>query len=172
MKMIQFKSIPTSPLLLCYQLQNWKQDGQHLSVLFHKGPPHSPQKWILMLWGRLKVHKAQVSLQYVIFTSYLHNQSTLEHNLNRFRKLHFRATTFIVDLFLEFGHVTTLPMTYWLDSDRYNHLYVLFFTFWLENTNISLFGHLPLDLNASPNNIAQHSYFFFLILCVLYLFFI
>ena len=126
MKMIQFKSIPTSPLLLCYQLQNWKQDGQHLSVLFHKGPPHSPQKWILMLWGRLKVHKAQVSLQYVIFTSYLHNQSTLEHNLNRFRKLQFRATTFIVDLFLEFGHVTTLPMTYWLDSDRYNHLYVLF----------------------------------------------
>ena len=70
------------------------------------------------------------------FTSYLHNWSTLEHKLNRFWKLQFRATIFVVDLFLEFGHVTTLPMTYWLDPDRYNHLYVLFgqkpqyFPFW------------------------------------------
>ena len=172
MKMIQFKSIPTSPLLLCYQLQNWKQDGQHLSVLFHKGPPHFPQDWILMLWGRLKVHKAQVSLQYVIFTSYLHNQSTLKDNLNRFWKLQFRATTFVVDLFLEFGHVATLPMTYWLDSDRYNHRYVLFLHLLVRKHQYSLLGHLPLDLNASLNNIDQHSYFFLLIFSLLYLFFI
>ena len=89
------------------------------------------------------------------FTSYLHNQSTLEHNLNRFWKLQFRATTFIVDLFLEFGHVTSLPMTYWLDSDRYNHLYVLFlhflqyFSFWTSTPGPWM--HHPTILTSTPN---------------------
>jgi len=93
------------------------------------------------------------------FTSYLHNQSTLEHNLNRFWKLQFRATTFVVDLFLEFGHVTSLPMTHWLDSDRYNHLYVLFlhfldknhqyFPFWTSTPGPWM--HHPTILTSTPN---------------------
>ena len=93
------------------------------------------------------------------FPSYLHNWSTLEHNLNRFWKLQFRATTFIVVLFLEFGHVTTLPMTSWLDPDRYNHLYVLFLHFLARNHQYFPFWtstpgpwmHHPTILARTPN---------------------
>ena len=46
------------------------------------------------------------------FTSYLHNHSTLEHNLNRFWKLQCRATTFVFVPFLAIGHVTTLLLTH------------------------------------------------------------
>ena len=87
------------------------------------------------------------------FTSYLHNGSTLQHNLDRFWKLQFRATTFIFDLFLEFGHVTTLLI---------DIIIIIFFlfTFGSETTDISFFGHLVWTLNASPNNADHHSYFF------------
>ena len=40
---------------------------------------------------------------------------------------------FCFDLFLEFGHVTTLPMTYGLDPDRYNHHYLLFLHILVRN---------------------------------------
>ena len=53
------------------------------------------------------------------FTSYLHNHSTLEHNLNRFWKLQCRATTFVFVLFLAIGHVTTLLLTHWMDPISY-----------------------------------------------------
>ena len=53
------------------------------------------------------------------FTSYLHNRSTLEHNLNRFRKLQCRATTFVFVPFLAIGHVTTLLLTHWMDPISY-----------------------------------------------------
>ena len=53
------------------------------------------------------------------FTSYLHNRSTLEHNLNRFWKLQCRATTFIFVPFLAMGHVTTLLLTHWMDPISY-----------------------------------------------------
>ena len=93
------------------------------------------------------------------FPSYLHNWSTLEHNLNRFWKLQFRATTFIVVLFLEFRHVTTLPMTSWLDPDRYNHLYVLFLHFLARNhqyfpfwtSTLGPWMHHPTILARTPN---------------------
>ena len=102
------------------------------------------------------------------FTSYLHNRSTLEHDFNRFWKLQFRATTFIYDLFLEFGHVTTHPITYWLDPNRYNHLIFFFLTFGAKTTDISFFGHLPWNLNASPNNTDHHHSYFFLIFPLFY----
>ena len=93
------------------------------------------------------------------FTSYLHNQSFLKHKLNRFWKLQFRATTFIVVLFLEFRHVTTLPMTSWLNPDRYNHLYVLFLHFLARNHQYFPFWtstpgpwmHHPTILARTPN---------------------
>ena len=72
------------------------------------------------------------------FTSYLHKGSTLEHDLNRFWKLQFRATTFVFDLFLEF-------ITYWLDPDRYNHHYLLFPHFWVKNYWYFLFWTSTLD---------------------------
>ena len=67
------------------------------------------------------------------FTSYLHKGSTLEHDLNRFWKPTVQGYNFHFDLFLEFSHVTTLPITYWLDPDRYNHHYLLFPHFWVKN---------------------------------------
>ena len=79
------------------------------------------------------------------FTLYLHKGSTLEHDVNRFSKLQFRATTFVFDLFLEFGHVTTLPITYWLDPDSYNHHYLLFPHFWVKNYRYFLFWTSTLD---------------------------
>ena len=105
-------------------------------------------------------------------TSYLHNGSTLEHDLNRLWKLQFRATTFVFDLFLEFGHMTTLPITYWLDPDRYNHHYLLFPHFWVKNYQYFPFWNLPWTLNASPNNTDHHSYFisdFSPILCLFFI---
>ena len=65
------------------------------------------------------------------FTSYLHNRTTLKHNSNWFWKLQCNATIFpFFLLFLEIGHVTTLPTTHCRDPDRYDHSYLVFFTFW------------------------------------------
>ena len=53
------------------------------------------------------------------FTSYLHNHSTLEHNLNRFWKLQCRATTF---LFLyHFWQMVMWPPSccHWMDPISY-----------------------------------------------------
>ena len=52
-------------------------------------------------------------------TSYLHNGSTLEHNLDRFWKLQCRATTFAFVPFLAIGYVTTLLLTHWMDPISY-----------------------------------------------------
>ena len=104
------------------------------------------QKYISKMWQwHFRVQPPKIYPYCISLTKYIFNQSTLEHNLNRFWKLQFRATTFVVPLFLEFGHVTTLPMTYSLDSDRYNHIYVPFLHFLVKTSNISLFEHLPLD---------------------------
>ena len=94
------------------------------------------------------------------FTSYLHKGSTLEHDLNRFWKLQFRATTFVFDLFLEFGHVTTPQSPIGWTLIGIIIIIFFFLTFRSKTTHISFFGHLPWTLNASPNNTDHHSYFF------------
>ena len=102
---------------------------------------------VLFSWRKMQKKTKKTRCFSKSFTSYLHNGSTLEHNLNRFWKLQFRATTFSSDLFLEFGHVTTLPITYWLDPDRYNHHYLLFLQFLVRNHRYFLFW--TSTLNAS-----------------------
>ena len=68
-------------------------------------------------WKKLVMRKS--------ITSYLHNGSTLEYNLNRFRKLQFRATTFILAI-LVIGHVTTISTSHWINPDKQNHHYLDF----------------------------------------------
>ena len=96
-------------------------------------------------WRKMQKNKKKMWRFSKSFTSYLHKGSTLEHDVNRFWKLQFRATTFVCDLFLECGHVTTLPITYWLDPDRYNHRYLLFSHFWVKNYWYFLFWTSTLD---------------------------
>ena len=85
------------------------------------------------------------------FTSYLHIRSTSEHNSTRFGKLQCRATSFIFWPFLVIGHVTTLPMTYWMDPDNENHPCLFFLHFFITIDEISFFGYIQWTLKAGPD---------------------
>ena len=100
---------------------------------------------VLFPWRKTQKAKKKTQCFSKSFTSYHHKGSTLEHNLNRFWKVQFRATTFISDLFLEFGHVTALPITYWWDPDGYNYHYLLFLHFLVRNHPCFFFWTSTLD---------------------------
>ena len=91
------------------------------------------------------------------FTSYLHNRSTSEHNSTRLGKLQCMATSFVFCPFLVIGHVTTLPMTYWMDPDRQNHPCLVFLHFFIKIDEISFFGYIQYPERSTWHPI-HHSY--------------
>ena len=84
------------------------------------------------------------------FTSYLHHGSTSEHNWTRFGKL--QCTTILVFWpFLVIGHVTTLPITYWMHPHRQNHPCLVFLHLFITIDEISFFGYIEWTLKAVPD---------------------
>ena len=48
------------------------------------------------------------------------------------------------------GHVTTLPITYWMHPDRQNHPCLVFLHFFFTIDEISFFGYIQWTLKAGP----------------------
>ena len=84
----------------------------------------------LMMFSLKKMQKTKTQDQVKSLLSYLHNGSTLEHNLNWFGTLQWRATTFVF-LFLEISHVTNLLTTHGKDPDTQNHHDIVFLNFFV-----------------------------------------
>ena len=97
---------------------------------------------VLFSWRKMQKTKKKTRRFSKSFTSYLHNRSTSKHNSTRFEKLQCRATIFAFSPFVVIGHVTTLPMTYWMHPDRQNHPCLVFLHFFITIDEISFFGYI------------------------------
>ena len=97
---------------------------------------------VLFSWRKMQKKKKKLQCFSKSFTSYLHNRSTSEHNSTRLGKLQCMATSFVFCPFLVIGHVTTLPMTYWMDPDNENHPCFVFLHFFITIDEISFFGYI------------------------------
>ena len=100
----------------------------------------------------------------------MYNGSTLEHNSNWFGKLQSKATTFLCP-FLGIGHVTNLPTTHGMDSDKQNHhniLFLNFLVFWFSGYNVLVtkFGNVHRPCRHYFIIVNNGVYSFFLIFCL------
>ena len=109
-----------------------------------------------------KTKKKQKKTQHFLksFTSYLNNRSTSEYNSTRFRKLQYRATTFIFDHFwqLIMWPPSQDPIT-WTLTGRII-IILFFFTFWSNQVRFPFLDGPWSSPDGSAWHPIHHSYFF------------